>query len=148
MKAANLIGVPVLVTEQNPLRMGETVESLASHANPNTTFSKMSFSAWGCDEFRAEVERLGRKQIVLVGMETHICISLTADDLLEAGYQVVVCPDAVSSRTLERHKLGMERIRDAGAVPAHSESVVYEWIGSAASPTFKPILQIVKEAPL
>jgi nicotinamidase-related amidase len=146
-KAANLLGIPIVATEQNPLRMGRTCDELINLLNDQATFSKMSFSAIGCEAFVDWLVSTGRSQVVLVGMETHICVSLTASDLLDRGFEVVVCPDAVSARTVERHKLGMERIRDAGGVPAHSESVVYEWVGSAESPNFKPILQLVKELP-
>ena len=144
-KVANHLRIPVLTTEQNPSRMGNTCDELQPFLDPTAIYSKMTFSAAGCEDYLAKLTELGRTQVVLVGTETHICVSLTANDLLDRGFEVVVCPDAVSSRTMERHKLGMERIRDAGAVPAHSESVVYEWVGSAASPDFKPVLQIVKE---
>lgn len=144
IQAAKEIGIPVLATEQNPTRMGRTEEALLCLLNEEDVFSKMSFSVWGCEPFKERIHSLGRKQMILVGMETHICISLSANDLLNAGYEVVVCPDAVSSRSQERHKLGMERIRDAGAVPAHSEAVVYELLGTAESSAFKPILQLVK----
>ena len=104
----------------------------------------MAFSALGCPEFVAALRLTGKTKVILVGFETHICISQTAHDLLSAGFEVVVCPDAVSSRSQEQHKLGMERLRDAGVVPAHTESVAYEWIGTAEHPKFKSFLQIVK----
>ena len=147
-KAAKVLEIPILATEQNPYRMGRTCEELLPLLDEANTFSKMSFSAFGCEAFVSRLQELGRSQVILVGMETHICVSLTASDLLDRDYEVVVCPDAVSSRTMERHKLGMERIRDAGAVPAHSEAVVYEWVESADAPSFKPILQLVKELSL
>lgn len=143
-KVASLLGVPVIATEQNPSRLG----ALSPEFEPvlsSAPIAKMSFASTGSLEFQRALARTHRRQIVLVGVETHICVSLTANQLLEDGYQVVVCPDAVSSRTIERHKLGMERIRDAGAVPAHTESVAYDWLGSAEHPRFKEALKIVKE---
>ena len=104
----------------------------------------MSFSALGSPEFCAAIDACGRSQFVLTGLETHICVSQTAQDLVDRKLEVVVCPDAVSSRSLEAHKLGMERIRDAGVVPAHTESVAYEWIGTAEHSAFKSFLAIVK----
>jgi len=77
-------------------------------------------------------------------VETHICVSQTAHDLLHAGYQVHVAPDAVSARTVEKHKLGMERIRDAGIRPCAAEAAVYEWLFEAGTPEFKEILQWVR----
>ncbi|HTQ12040.1 MAG TPA: isochorismatase family protein, partial [Fimbriimonadaceae bacterium] len=79
------------------------------------------------------------------GVETHICVGQTAVDLLGSGMEVIVCPDAVSSRSVERHKLGMERLRDSGALPLHSESVVYEWLETAENPAFRDVLRLVKE---
>lgn len=142
-KVANLLKVPVLATEQNPSRMGSTVPELGELLG-NEPISKMEFSALGSEAFVSSLESTGRRQIVLVGLETHICVSRTAHDLLESGYEAVVCPDAVSSRSLEAHKLGMERMRDAGVVPAHTESVAYEWIGSADHAAFREFLTIVK----
>lgn len=144
IKVANVLGIPVLATEQNPSRMGATVVELSDLLKGHRPFAKMSFSAMGSPEFVAAFDSCGRRQAVLVGMETHICVSQTAHDMLDRGLEVVVCPDAVSSRTLEAHKLGMERIRDAGAAPAHTESAAYEWMGTADHPLFKPFLSIVK----
>jgi len=143
-KVANLFEIPILTTEQNPTRMGSTVPELALLISETLTFSKMDFSAAKSDEFCRALNSTGRSQAVLTGLETHICVSQTAQDLSERGLEVVVCPDAVSSRSLEAHKLGMERIRDAGIVPAHTESVAYEWLGSASHPAFKQFLGIVK----
>jgi nicotinamidase-related amidase len=82
--------------------------------------------------------------VVVCGVETHICVSQTAHDLLHAGYRVHVPADGVSSRTLEKHKLGMERIRDADIKPCASEAAVYEWLREAGTPEFKEILKLVK----
>lgn len=92
----------------------------------------------------AELAATHRRSVVVVGVETHICVCGTVLDLIAAGYRVTVCPDAVSSRSLEAHKLGMERIRDVGGLPAHTESVVYEWLGGSTHPAFKSVLEIVK----
>jgi len=144
-KIAKILDIPILATEQNPNRMGSTLPELASLAVSPLPFAKMSFSALGCTEFASALSACNRDQVVLTGLETHICVSQTAHGLLNQGLEVVVCPDAVSSRSLEAHKLGMERIRDAGAVPAHTESVAYEWLGTAEHPRFKEFLAIVKE---
>jgi nicotinamidase-related amidase len=147
LEVARLLDVPVLATEQNPSRMGTTHEALAPLVADPAPFAKMCFGACGCEPFMAALDATGRRQVVVTGLETHICVSQTAQGLLEAGYEVVVCPDAVSSRSLERHKLGMERIRDAGCVPAHSEAVAYEWLGTADHAKFREALAIVKKHP-
>jgi nicotinamidase-related amidase len=142
-KVSRLLEIPVIATEQYPKRMGATDPSLTPHLT--SVHGKMSFSCAGCGDFSDALAATGRRQVVLVGVETHICVSLTANALLDTGYELVVCPDGVSSRTMERHKLGMERIRDAGAVPAHTEAVAYEWLQTAEHPKFREALALVKE---
>lgn len=142
-KAAHQLGVPVVATEQNAEKMGETDPAFHSLISEGR-IQKMSFSAAECPGFREVLTRLGRKQIILVGIETHICISLTALELVQQGFNVVVCPDAVSARNLERHKLGMERMRDGGVLPVHSEAIAYEWMVTADHPEFKDVLNHVK----
>jgi len=136
--------MPILATAQNPGRMG-SVEGRLLEFLPSPPLGKMTFSCCGLPEFLAKVESSGRRQAILIGVETHICVSQTAIDLLNAGYEVIVCPDAVSSRTVEMHKLGMERMRDSGVLPVHSEAVAYEWMGTAEHPSFREALKLVKE---
>lgn len=146
VRAARLLEVPVLATVQYQARLGGVVDALAEalggHANP---VDKRCFSCAGSEPFVQTLARTGRQQVLLCGVETHICVSQTAHDLLASGYQVHVAADAVGSRTLEKHKLGMERIRDAGARPCAAEAAVYEWLATADDPAFKEILPLVKE---
>ena len=139
---ASVLDVPVLATVQNPSRLGSIADALTPYVG--TPIAKMEFSAMGNPEFRRAIESAGRRQVILVGVETHICISQTALDLAEAGFDVLVCPDLVSARTPDRHKLGMERLRDAGIGPIHSEAAVYEWMQTADHPRFREILSLVK----
>lgn len=144
IEVAHILEVPIVATEQAPDRLGRTdqlVHSALAHA---PIFVKSEFSAAACPAAMTRLREIARPSAVLVGVETHICVCGTALDLLAAGYRVTVCPDAASSRSLEAHKLGMERIRDAGAMPAHTESVVYEWLGSSTHPKFRSVLEIVK----
>lgn len=145
VRAANILGVPMLVTTQYAARLGATVAAITEVLSPETPiFDKLSFSAMGSEAFVGALEALGRRQVVVCGVETHICVSQTAQQLLGAGYQVHVPADAVSSRTVERHKLGMERLRDTGTLPAATEAVVYEWLGAAGTPEFKQLLPWLK----
>ncbi len=144
IQVANLLSVPVIVTEQNRERMGSTEEEV-SQLIGREAIPKMSFSCCGSEDFNEAMVQARRTQAILVGIETHICVSQTAVDLINRDIQVIVCPDAVSARTLEMHKLGMERVRDAGAWPLHSESVAYEWLGTADSPHFRSMLNLVKQ---
>lgn len=142
LEIAKLLGVPVLGTEQNSSRMGGT-DPRISDLIPGP-IAKMTFSCCGEPEFVRRLELSGRRQAILVGVETHICVSQTAVDLLNEDYEVIVCPDSVSARTVEMHKLGMERLRDSGALPMHSEAVAYEWLETAEHPLFREALKIVK----
>ena len=141
-RVAEAMGVPVLATEQNPDRMGGTHPDLAPHVG--APFPKMAFSCIGCEDLATALEFTGHRQAVLVGIETHICVGQTAQDLLALGYEVAVCPDGVSAGSLEAHKLGMERMRDAGVVPVHTEAVAYEWMGTADHFAFRQVLELVK----
>lgn len=144
-KASKALDIPVLATVQNPDRMGGFDERFLPLLEGEPS-AKMAFSCWNSEEFQKRVEASERTSIVLVGIETHICVTLTALDLLQAGYRVFVCPDAVSSRSMEMHKLGMERIRDSGGIASHTETLVYEWMRSAEHPRFREVLQIVKDS--
>lgn len=157
-KAATILNVPVVMTTQNAARMGAVTPAVAHAAAPMEraaptsqvpcaglpVIDKMSFSCADSELFGRTLADLGRKQIVVCGVETHICVGQTAHDLRYAGYQVHVSPDAVSSRTVEKHKLGMERIRDAGVLPCAAEAVVYEWLREAGTPSFRAILALVR----
>lgn len=143
LSVAKLLELPILATEQYPTRMGALDERLVPLL-PFAPMPKMAFSCWGAEGFQDAIEASGRANVVLVGIETHICVTLTALDLLKNGYGVFVCPDAVSSRTLEQHKLGMERMRDSGAIASHTETLAYEWMGTAANPVFREVLPLVK----
>lgn len=142
-RVAEVMGVPVLATEQNPDRMGGTHLELLPHVGQ--PFPKMTFSCLACEDLASALEFTSRRQAIVVGIETHICVGQTAQDLLALGYEVAVCPDAVSAGTLDAHKLGMERMRDAGVVPIHTEAVAYEWLGTAEHYAFRQVLELVKQ---
>lgn len=146
IQSAGILSVSVVATTQNASRLGSLAPAVADvlPADASDMVDKMTFSCAGHEAFLSRLERSGRRQIVLCGVETHICVSQTALDLTRLGYQVHVAADAVSSRTLEKHKLGMERIRDGGAMPCAAEAAVYELLGRADAPAFKQILPLVK----
>lgn len=144
-RAARILGVPTLATVQYAARMGGLVPEVAEALGEGVeALDKLCFSCGGSEPFARMLAASGRRQVLLCGVETHICVSQTAHDLLHAGYQVHVAADAVSSRTMERHKLGMERIRDGGIKPCAAEAAVYEWLRAAGTPEFKEILTLVR----
>ena len=147
IQAAAILGVPILSTVQYVERMGGIVpEVVQAFADPAAcvALDKMCFSCVGAPRFLDAIAASGRRQILLCGVETHICVSQTALDLAAHGYQVHVAADAVSSRTLEKHKLGMERMRDSAVLPCAAEAAVYELLREAGSAEFKAILALVK----
>ncbi len=145
VQAAVTLNVPVLPTTQYAERMGEVAPEVTEH---NRDFAvarpidKLCFSCAGIEGFTDAFG--GRRQVLLCGLETHICVSQTALDLVHQGYQVHVAADAVSSRTLEKHKLGMERMRDSGVLPCAAEAAVYELLREAGTPAFKSLLPFIK----
>jgi nicotinamidase-related amidase len=144
-ECARFLGVPILATEQYPERMGGTEPGLLEAMGVGP-IPKMSFSCLGEKEFRKAWKTLDREQAVIVGIETHICVTQTAYDLLEDEVDVIVCLDAVSARSEDRHKTAVKRMRDEGAGVAHTESVVYEWMQSAEHDRFRDVLGVVKRS--
>jgi nicotinamidase-related amidase len=148
VRMAQLLDVPVLLSEQNPSRLGGTDERLVEVLRPTAKVEKTTFSAAKWQPFMDALKATGRRQVVLTGIETHICVVQTLLALAEQGYSAIACTDALGSRTPDRHEAGLERLRSAGVSLAHTESVAYEWLGDSASPMFKEALKIVKEATL
>jgi nicotinamidase-related amidase len=145
IRCANVLGVPILATVQYAERMGGTIAAI-SELLPSScpTTDKLCFSCFGAEEFARNLQTTGRKQVILCGIETHICVNQTAHDLLHAGYTVGIPFDAVSSRDKKNHKNALRRMEAAGAIIANTESVVYEWMYESGSAEFKDILKIVK----
>lgn len=144
-ECARLLDIPIVITEQNSAKLGETVSELREFAaDPRNIVEKMTFSAWGEKGFVKAIDHHKRAQIVLCGIETHICVNQTAHDLMDEDLDVIVCADAVGARPGGMHEIGLKRMADEGAAMAHTESVVYEWLQSAEHPAFREVLQLVK----
>ncbi len=143
-RGAQALQLPVLLTEQNPARMGGTIEELRALLPGVTAIPKMSFGCGGEPTFMQQLEALRRRQVLLVGIETHVCVFQTAAQLVEKLIEVQVVADAVSSRTETNYRLGLERIRAAGATLTSVESALFELMGTADHPAFRTVLGIVK----
>lgn len=139
-----ILGVPILLAEQNPLRMGQTLPELREVLPGLSPFAKMTFSCWQDPAWAGALKALGRTCVVLAGIETHVCIAQTASDLVSTGYAVEVVADAVSSRLAADKAVGLEKIRGIGAGITCVESVLFELMGTAEHPRFKDILKVVK----
>jgi len=141
--AANLLDVPVLLTEQYAKGLGHSAPELLA-ALPNIkVIDKLNFSCMGEAKFSRQLTR-DRSQIVLVGMEAHICILQTALDMLEAGKQVFVVEDAIVSRNPAHKANAIARMRNAGCIITNTESMVFEWLGKAEGENFKAISQLIR----
>lgn len=139
-EGARLLGVPTILTEQYPKGLGVTVPELASVLPP--PLEKLSFSCRGAAGFAAAVPD-GVGQMVLCGLETHVCVAQTALDLLAEGYGVFLATDAISSRHPHDRDTALRRLERAGVVPTTTEAVLFEWCRSAADPQFQAIRRLV-----
>lgn len=145
IRGAQVLQLPVIWTEQVPEKLGPTLPEIARLLETTTSpISKASFSCCGHPPFMQALEALNRRQVLVTGIETHICVYQTTLDLLERGYEVQVVADAVSSRTAENRELGLERVKDAGAKLTGTEMALFELLRVAAGPRFKEISRIVK----
>ena len=144
IQGAKILGVPVFATEQYPSGLGPTTPALAELL-PDLP-SKLRFSCAEVLNWGPAAEQADQKfQIVVAGIEAHVCVLQTVLDLLSMGYQVFVPADAVSSRKEFDWKIALERMANSGAVITTSESVLFEWCEVAGTPEFKQISQLVKE---
>jgi nicotinamidase-related amidase len=141
--AAKELGLPVIATEQYPKGLGETIPEL-KEVLPSPPLVKMHFSCGADPAFAAALEKTGRRQIVVCGMEAHVCVFQTVRDLVAMGYEVHVCADAVSSRQELHRASGVELCREAGAVITNAETVIFDLLHVAGTPEFKKVSALVK----
>jgi nicotinamidase-related amidase len=144
IKGCQALGIPVIWNEQLPDKLGPTVESVSRAFKDNSPLAKKTFSCCGNPAFVQRLKETGRRQIILVGMESHVCVYKTALDLLSDGYEVRVAADAVSSRTLINKNTGLDAMREAGAKITTVEMALFEMLDVAEGDVFKEIISIVK----
>lgn len=144
-EGARLLGVPVLVTEQYPKGLGHTVPELRAAVDAaGGVLEKTAFSCGQDASIAARITASGRPNVVLAGIEAHICVLQTALDLLEAGYSVFLAEDAVGSRAPENRESGIARARRHGAEPANVEMILFELMATKEHPQFKAVQQLIK----
>lgn len=141
LAAAEPLNVPVIVTEQYPKGLGPTDERLDL---PGVAFAKTEFSAWQNAAVRAAIQATGRRSIILLGMETHICVFQTARDLVEAGFAVHVMADGVASRTSANRQVGLDLMRAAGCVISSTEAALFDMLKVAGGPAFKQVSRLIR----
>ena len=138
-KSARQLQVPVLLTEQLPDKLGPTREEISGSLAGAPVIPKSAFSCCGEPKFIEALESSEKKQILLCGIEAHICILQTALELIENGFEVFIAADAVSSRDPENKRLAVERMRQHGVEIVVTESVLFEWLRDAAHPAFREV---------
>jgi nicotinamidase-related amidase len=147
IRLAGILKLPALVSTQYAKRLGRTVPEIASLLPEMEAIDKQMFSCFGSDVFCSQLKRLpgNRNTVLLCGMESHICVAQTALAALREGYIVHIASDAVSSRTEWNWKIGLERMRAAGAVISSTEMIIYEILRSSGAPAFRELLPHLKE---
>jgi nicotinamidase-related amidase len=146
IRLAAILKIPALVTTQYARGLGNTVPDIASMLPDTPAIDKLMFSCFGSDVFCSLLKRLPgqRTTVLLCGMETHICVMQTALGALRDGYLVHVAADAVSSRTELNWRIGLDRMRAAGAILSSTEMMIYELLRSSGAPAFREILPHLK----
>jgi len=144
VEGATLLDLPILVTEQLPEKLGRTNEPFCSLLGNAPVISKSTFSCCGEEKFMQALRATQKKQLILAGIETHVCVLQTGIDLLAQGYKVVVAADAVSSRNPKNKVLALNALRDAGATILPAESILFALLKDAADPLFRALLQLIK----
>ena len=144
IKAANLLDIPILWCQQSPEALGPTEPEIAELLKGNEPINKASFSCCGVDEFNSKLEGLNKNQILMCGIEAHICIYQTAVELASKSLEVTVVADAVSSRTLENKTIALAKLRAEGVKVGCVEMVLFELLKTAEHPQFRQIAKLIK----
>lgn len=144
-KAASILKIPTIATQQYSKGLGLTVEPVKQNLAPDThIFEKSAFSAVREDGFVDMLKSFNKKQIVICGIETHVCVHQTVADLISEGFDVYVVKDACASRKKYEFKQGIERMQENGAKISCLEIVLFEWLKTAKNPHFKELQMLIK----
>lgn len=144
IKAAKILSIPIIWCQQQPKSIGVTVPQIANLLTDIEPVNKACFSCCGLDEFNNKLNSLNRKQILLCGVEVHVCIYQTTVELIKTGKQVHLITDAVSSRTEENKITAIERMKTEGVKISSTEMAIFELLKTAEHPHFKQIIELVK----
>ncbi len=144
IQGAGIFGLPVIVTEQTPEKLGPTIPEIAGLFDSFEPVAKSAFSCCSDGGFMKRLDSLGRKQVLLTGIESHICVYQTAMDLLRRGYEVQVVEDCVSSRTPENRRIGIEKTIAAGALRSSVEMALFELVRVGEGDRFRRMVRLVK----
>jgi len=145
VEGARLLEVPVIVTEQYPRGLKHTAEEILPHLPADSqAIEKICFSSCGADAFQSQLIARNIKQVIVVGIEAHICVTQTVLDLLSRGLEVHLLIDCITSRKRESKDVALSRLTQAGAVPSNLEMALFEMMRTADSPQFKAVQSLIK----
>ncbi|MBN2211082.1 MAG: hydrolase [Sedimentisphaerales bacterium] len=144
IEAIKLLDVPIIVSEQYPKGLGRTVGIIQTALGECRYYDKTAFSLCGDSAIKTAIEQSGKKQAILIGIETHVCIAQTAFDLLVSGVKPFLPADALSSRRISDHHIALERVGAAGAVVTTTEAAIMEMVRHSKHPAFKDISRLIK----
>lgn len=142
IKGCQVFGIPIILTEE--VNLGPTIPEITELLPGIRPIIKESFSSCGNQEFMEALKALKRKQMLITGVETHVCVYQTAVELVDLGYEVQIIADAVSSRTAKNREIALQKMRDCGVVWTSTEMVLFELLKTAADPKLRDIINIVK----
>lgn len=144
VQGARILELPVFVSEQYPKGLGHTVPEVAEHLEGIEPIEKVAFSAAAAASFPGTLQNSGRDQVLLCGIESHVCVNQTAEDLLADDLEVHVARDAVTSRSEENRELGLRKMERSGAMLTSVETALFELLREAGTPEFKQIQALIK----
>ncbi len=147
VRGAHILGVPALLTEQYVKGLGGTVEIVRRAFEETSGYApieKSCFSSWGCADFAIGLRASARKQIIVAGVEAHVCVHQTVADLLREGFEVHVAADAISSRAPHNKEIALRRMTSAGAILTSTEMALFELLKTAGTDEFRAISKLVK----
>ena len=144
IQGAKLLDIPVLWVEQYPKGLGPTTPEVKQHLSDEESIEKVVFSAYQSETFQEQLKQINRKNLLITGIEAHICVYQTVQDLLTTGHYVEVVTDCVSSRTLADKNVGIEKMKLMGASITSVEMALFELLHTAKNPQFKAISNLIK----
>ena len=139
-----ILNIPSILTEQYSKGLGKTIPSIINRISDYNPIEKLSFSCCGSDEFKKKLKQIGKVNILIFGIEAHVCVLQTVLDLLALRYRPCVIEDCVSSRKLQDKVIAIERMRNSGAIISSFESILFELCQTAGNEQFKAISKLVK----
>lgn len=144
IKASKLLNIPIVWVQQVPKALGETVPQISELLMEIEPINKSSFSCCGDEKFNERLNGLQRQQVLVCGIESHVCVYQTAVDLLRVGKEVTVIADAVSSRSLNNKKIAIDKLRCGGVDISSVEMVLFELLKNCEHPKFKEVAELIK----